>query len=82
MEITYTVITFMVTYIFGAITKAFIDKIPNKYIPIQNVIIAIISACMCYFFGVEEVFLKALVLCFFASTGAGGTADLVKVGDK
>ena len=44
MEITYVVIIAIVAYILGAITKIFIDSVPNKYIPIQNVIVGIISA--------------------------------------
>lgn len=79
MEITYCVIVFIITYIFGAITKCFIDVIPDKYIPIQNVIIGIISGLICYFVGIEPNLLQALVLCFMASIGAGGTADLAKV---
>ena len=48
MEITYAIIVSIVTYILGAITKLFINKIPNKYIPLQNVIVGIISGCICY----------------------------------
>ena len=36
MEVTYLIIIALVTYILGAITKVKIDKIPNKYIPLQN----------------------------------------------
>ena len=82
MEITYCVIVFIITYIFGAITKCFIDSIPDKYIPIQNVIIGIISGLICYFVGIEPNLLQALVLCFMAAIGAGGTADLAKVAKK
>ena len=42
MEISYVLIVSIVTYILGAITKIFINRIPNKYIPIQNVVIGII----------------------------------------
>ena len=47
MEVTYLIIIALVTYILGAITKVKIDKIPNKYIPLQNVIIGVISAVIC-----------------------------------
>ena len=53
MEITYVVIITLVAYILGSITKVFIDKIPNKYIPLQNVIIGIVSALICYFTKIE-----------------------------
>ena len=78
MEITYIVIVGIITYTLGAITKIFVDGIPNKYIPIQNVLIGLISGLICYFTKVEPNLLQALVLCFFAATGAGGTADLLQ----
>ena len=52
MEITYVVVIAIIAYIFGAITKIFIDSIPNKYIPIQNVVIGLISGLICYFTGI------------------------------
>ena len=79
MEITYVIIITLVAYIFGAITKIFIDSIPNKYIPIQNVIIGIISAIICYFAKIETNLLQAFVLCLMATMGAGGIADLIKI---
>lgn len=82
MEITYIVIIGIVAYILGAITKAFIDKVPNKFIPLQNVIIGVISALVCYFCNIETSLLQAFVLCLFATMGAGGVADLVKLTKK
>lgn len=79
MEITYVVIIALVAYIFGSITKLFIDQIPNKYIPLQNVIIGVISALVCYFAGIETNLLQSFVLCFMATMGAGGIADLTKI---
>ena len=82
MEITYVIIIAIIAYIFGAITKIFVDSIPNKYIPIQNVIIGIISALICYFTGVEPNLLQAIVLCLVATMGAGGIADLINIKNK
>lgn len=79
MEITYVIIIAIIAYIFGAITKIFVDSIPNKFIPIQNVIIGIISAVICYFTGIEPNFLQAIVLCVVACMGAGGIADLINI---
>ena len=78
MEITYVIIVGIITYILGAITKIFVDVIPNKYIPIQNVIVGLISGLICYFTKVEPNLLQSLVLCFTAATAAGGTADLLQ----
>ena len=36
MEVTYMVIVTLVTLIAGAITKTFVDVVPNKFIPLQN----------------------------------------------
>lgn len=82
MEITYVIIIAIIAYIFGAITKIFVDNIPNKYIPIQNVIIGIISAIICYFTGIEPNLLQAIVLCIVACMGAGGIADLINIKNK
>ena len=79
MEITYVVVIAIIAYIFGAITKIFIDSIPNKYIPIQNVVIGLISGLICYSTGIEANFLQAIVLCLVACMGAGGVADLINI---
>ena len=82
MEITYVIIIAIIAYICGAITKMFVDEIPNKYIPIQNVIIGVISAIICYFTGIEPNLLQAVVLCLVATMGAGGMADLINIKNK
>lgn len=79
MEITYVIIIAIIAYIFGAITKIFVDSIPNKYIPVQNVVIGIISALICYFTGIEPDLLQSIVLCVVATMGAGGVADLINI---
>ncbi len=82
MEVTYVIIVAIVAYIFGAITKAFIEVIPNRFIPLQNVAIGLISAFVCFFCGIEESMLQAIVLCLMATMGAGGTADLLDIMKK
>jgi len=79
MEITYVVIVGIVAYVLGAITKTFIDSIPNKFIPLQNVVIGLISAAICYFCKIETDLLQSIVLCLTATMGAGGIADLIKI---
>ena len=79
MEITYVIIIAIIAYICGAITKIFIDEIPNKFIPIQNVVIGVISAIICYFTGIEPNLLQSIVLCLVATMGAGGLYDLIKI---
>ena len=82
MEITYVVIITLVAYVLGSITKLFIDTIPNKYIPLQNVLIGLVSAFICYFAKIETNLLQAIVLCLMATMGAGGIADLIKIGKE
>lgn len=82
MDITYIIIVGIITYILGAITKVFIDTVPNKYIPIQNVIIGIISGLVCYFTKIEPNLLTSLVLCLSATNAAGGIADLIEIKNK
>lgn len=82
MVVTYFIIIALVAYVLGAITKIFIDAIPNKYIPIQNVVVGLISAAICYFTGIEPNLLQAIVLCLMATMGAGGIADLISIKGK
>jgi hypothetical protein len=80
MEVTYIVVITIVAYILGSITKIFIEKIPNKYIPLQNVFVGLTSALICYFMKIETNLLQAITLCLMATMGAGGIADLIKIG--
>ena len=80
MEVTYIVVITIVAYILGSITKIFIEKLPNKYIPLQNVFVGLTSALICYFTNIETNLLQAITLCLMATMGAGGIADLMKIG--
>lgn len=82
MEITYVIVIAIVAYIFGAITKCFIEQIPNKYIPIQNVLIGAFSGIICYLMKIEPNLFQALVMCIVATMGAGGVADLINIKNK
>lgn len=82
MEITYVIIISIIAYIFGAVTKVFVDKVPNKFIPLQNVIIGLIAALICYFTKIETNLLQSIVLCLVATMGAGGIADLISIKNK
>lgn len=78
MEITVALVVMAITLIAGEITK--ITTIPNKYIPLQNILIAIISSAICLIFKVEGMgVLETIITCIFASMSAGGIADIKKV---
>lgn len=78
MEITVALVVMAITLIAGEITK--ITTIPNKYIPLQNILIAIISSAVCIVFKVENMgILETVLTCIFASMSAGGIADIKKI---
>lgn len=81
MEITVAIIITALTLIAGEITK--LTNIPNKYIPLQNIIIAVIASIVCIVFKVENMgILETIVTCIFGTMSAGGLADLKKIGKK
>lgn len=78
MEISVAIIITALTLIAGEITK--ITSIPNKYIPLQNIIIAILASIICIVFKVEDMsVLETIVTCIFGTMSAGGIVDLKKV---
>lgn len=81
MEITVALIITAITLIAGQITK--MTNIDNKWIPLQNIIIAIISSIICICFKVEDMSaLEIIVTCIFGTMSAGGIADLKKITSK
>ena len=79
MSISLSVIVMLVAYVLGAISKMFIDKLPNKFIPIQNVLIGILSGVICFFLKVNDNLLNSIVVCLMSTFSAGGMADLIEV---
>lgn len=81
MEITVAIIITALTLIAGEITK--LTSLDNKYIPLQNIIIAIIASIVCIAFKVENIsVLETIVTCIFGTMSAGGIADLKKITQK
>lgn len=81
MEITVALVVMAITLVAGEITK--VTSIPNKYIPLQNIIIAILSSIICIIFKVEALgILETILTCIFASMSAGGIADIKKIAKK
>ncbi len=79
MTISLSVVIMLVAYIFGAITKIFIDKLPNNFIPIQNVVIGIISGIICFFLKLDDNLLNSILVGLMSTMSAGGIADLIEV---
>ena len=81
MEITVALIITALTLIAGQITK--LTSIDNKYIPLQNIIIAVIASIICIVFKVEDMsILETIVTCVFGTMSAGGLADLKKIKEE
>lgn len=78
MGLSLSVIIMLVAYVFGAITKIFIENIPNKLIPIQNVIIGVISGFVCFFLNIDSDLLNSILVCIMSTMSAGGIADLIE----
>ena len=78
MEITVALIIMALTLIAGEITK--LTNIDNKWIPLQNIIIAILASIICIVFKVENMgVLETIITCIFGTMSAGGIADLKKI---
>ena len=81
MEITIALIITALTLIAGEITK--LTSLDNKWIPLQNIIIAIIASIVCIIFKVENMtVLETIITCIFGTMSAGGIADLKKIAQK
>ena len=81
MNITVALIVTAITLIAGEITK--LTSIPNKYIPLQNIVIAMLASIVCIVFQVENLgILEAIISCIFATMSAGGISDIKKIKEE
>ena len=80
VEIIFAVVTAVVTGIAGVITGK--TELPNRFIPIQNLIIGIIAAVVSIYFNLFDDIGMAIIISLGMSFGAGGVYDLVKTKTK
>lgn len=81
MEITVAIVITAITLIAGQITK--LTNLDTKWIPLQNIIIAIIAAIICIIFKVQNMeILETIITCIFGTMSAGGIADLKIIAQK
>lgn len=81
MDITVGLIITALTLLAGEITKLF--DMPSKYIPLQNIIIAIVASIVCIVFKVQDMsVLETILTCIFGTMSAGGIYDLTKTGKE
>ena len=57
----------------------FTQKLPNKFIPIQNVVIGIVSGIICFFLKLDDNLLNSILVGLMSTISAGGIADLIEV---
>lgn len=57
----------------------FTQKLPNKFFPIQNVVIGIVSGIICFFLKLDDNLLNSILVGLMSTMSAGGIADLIEV---
>ena len=57
----------------------FTQKLSNKFIPIQNVVIGIVSGIICFFLKLDDNLLNSILVGLMSTMSAGGIADLIEV---
>ena len=68
--------TAIISYIFGFLAKKF-GWVENKYLPIQNLIIGVVSAAL-YYLLIDNSNIENAVVMAFSGLIAGGFYDLTK----
>ena len=82
VEMIIAVVTAIITYIFGLLSKKF-KWIESKYIPIQNVVIGLLTGVLCKILGLADSnMLVTMMYTLFGSMTAGGTYDLTKTKEE
>lgn len=84
MTITIELIFSLVTAIFTAVLGALLKNkvIPARFIPIQNLVVGIISAVLAISFGIFTNVPVAIFTCLAIAMGVGGTYDLSQTKTK
>lgn len=76
VEFIFAIVTSVVTGIAGVITGK--SKIPNRFIPLQNLAIGIIAAIVSFYMGLFDDVATAILISLGMAMSAGGTYDLLK----
>ena len=79
-ELIFAVVTAVITGVLGAIMKNRV--VPSKYIPIQNIVIGIISGLIAVYFGLFQDIPTALVMSLAIALGVGGAYDATQIPNK
>lgn len=80
IELIFALVQAVITAILGAVLK---DKVvPSNMIPIQNIVVGLISAIIAIYFGLFANVPIAIVTCLAISLGVGGGYDAIKTNNK
>ena len=79
-EILFGISQAIVTAIIGVFTKD--TLIDSKYIPIQNLIIGILSGILAIVTGIYDNTINAMLIGVAISFGVGGAYDMVQIKNK
>ena len=79
-ELIFAVVTAVVTGVLGAITKN--NPIPSRFIPLQNIGIGIIAACVAVYFNLFNDIPTAIIFSLAISLGVGGAYDATRIKAK
>lgn len=78
VEMIMAVVTGIVTYLFGYLSKKF-NWIEKQYIPVQNFFIGVIAGLICYCLKITDTdLITSIIYCVIGSMASGGTYDLAK----
>ncbi len=80
IELIFSLVTAIITGLLGAVLKN--KVIPARFIPVQNLVIGIISAVIAISFGIFTNIPVAIFTCLAIAMGVGGTYDLSQTKKK
>ncbi len=84
MKITVELIFILVQAILTAILGVFLkdNVVPSRWIPIQNIVIGLISSFVAIYFNLFPNIPVAIITCLAISLGVGGGYDAIKIKNK
>lgn len=80
LELIFAVVTAVVTGLLGAIMKNRV--VPSKYIPIQNILIGILSGLIAVYFKLFNDIPTAIIMSLAIALGVGGGYDALQISRK
>lgn len=80
IELIFALVQAIVTAILGAILKE--KVVPSRFVPIQNLVIGLISAGIAVYFDLFTNVPMAIVTCLAISLGVGGGYDALQTKNK